>query len=98
MAHENETMGIGQQIQSCRQKSNNQQKKNLKYENQLAPMDMLDTLKFDVDTFSDGDAQGKKQKRHKVRIARTKSLSIMLWLSRTILPVWALAKTFPRKI
>ena len=29
-------------------------------------MDMLDTLKFDVDTFSDGDAQGKKQKRHKV--------------------------------
>ena len=32
----------------------------------MAPMDMLDTLKFDVDTFSDGDAQGKKQKRHKV--------------------------------
>ena len=29
-------------------------------------MDMLDTLKFDVDTFSDSDAQGKKQERHKV--------------------------------
>ena len=29
-------------------------------------MDALDTLKFDVDTFSDGDAKGKKQKRHKV--------------------------------
>lgn len=27
----------------------------------VGAMDMLDTLKFDVDTFSDGDAQGKKQ-------------------------------------
>lgn len=51
---------IGQQIKSGWQKSHSQQKKDFKYKNQLPPVNTLDTLKSDMNTFGNGDAKGKK--------------------------------------